>query len=85
VRWLEAYLSHLALDQNVAASTHNVAFSALLFLCRDVLHIDLPAIEQVQRAQRAARLPEVFTAIGDNVFRRRSSAPSQSSPRCRAA
>jgi site-specific recombinase XerD len=58
---IRAYLSHLAVEQNVAASTQNVAFSALLFLYRDVLHIDLPAIGQVERAQRPARLPEVFT------------------------
>jgi site-specific recombinase XerD len=58
---IRVYLSHLAVEQNVAASTQNVAFSALLFLYRDVLHIDLPAIEQVERAQRPARLPEVFT------------------------
>jgi integron integrase len=48
-------------EQNVAASTQNVAFSALLFLYRDVLHVELPAIENVERAQRLARLPEVFT------------------------
>jgi len=35
--------------QNVAASPQNVAFSALLFLYRDVLHIELPAIEHVER------------------------------------
>jgi site-specific recombinase XerD len=58
---IRTYLSHLAVEQNVAASTQNVAFSALLFLYRDVLHIELPAIEQVERAQRPARLPEVFT------------------------
>jgi integron integrase len=58
---IRAYLSHLAVEQNVAASTQNVAFSALRFLYRDVLHIEIPAIEQVERAQRPARLPEVFT------------------------
>jgi site-specific recombinase XerD len=58
---IRAYLSHLAVEQHAAASTQNVAFSALLFLYRDVLHIDLSAIEQVERAQRPARLPEVFT------------------------
>jgi hypothetical protein len=51
---IRAYFSHRAVEQNVA-------FSALLFLYRDVLHVDLPAIEQVERAQRPARLPEVFT------------------------
>jgi len=58
---IRAYLSHLAVEQNVAASTQNVAYSALMFLYRDVLHLELPAIQQVERAQRPARLPEVFT------------------------
>jgi len=41
-----AYLSHLTVEQNAAASTQNVVFSALLFLYRGLLHIELPAIEQ---------------------------------------
>ncbi len=44
------YLSHLATDGNVAASTQNVALCALLFLYRQVLAIDLPLIENVERA-----------------------------------
>ena len=55
---IRAYLSHLAVAGKWAASTQNVAFSALLFLYRDVLHVNLPTIEHVQRAQRPARLPE---------------------------
>lgn len=39
---VEAFLSHLAVDGNVAASTQNQALSALLFLYRDVLGVDLP-------------------------------------------
>jgi len=58
---IRAYLSHLSIEGNVAASTQNVAFSALLFLYRDVLQLELPAIEYVERAQRPGRLPEVFT------------------------
>ncbi len=58
---IRAYLSHLAIDRQVAASTQNVALSALLFLYRDVLHIDLPYIDDIERAQRPARLPTVFT------------------------
>lgn len=56
-----AYLSHLAAEKNVAASTQNVAFNALLFLYRDVLFIELPPLENVLRAKRPARLPVVFT------------------------
>ena len=39
---IRQYLSHLATDENVAASTQNVALSALLFLYREVLLIELP-------------------------------------------
>jgi integron integrase len=58
---IRAYLSSLAIEHNVAASTQDVAFHALLFLYRDVLHIDLPAIDQVERATRPKRLPVVLS------------------------
>jgi integrase len=45
----------------VAASTQNAAFAALLFLYRDVLKVDLPQIQDVERARRPKRLPTVFT------------------------
>lgn len=41
---IRQYLSHLANDGNVAASTQNIAFFALLFLYRKVLLIDLPTL-----------------------------------------
>ncbi|CAN5332635.1 integron integrase [soil metagenome] len=56
------YLTHLAVDKNVAASTQNVAFNAILFLYKQVLGIELPLIDGVLRAKRPARLPSVFTA-----------------------
>jgi integron integrase len=55
------FLSDLATSRNVAASTQNQAFSALLFLYKEVLKQDLPWIEGVQRAKRPAKLPVVFT------------------------
>ena len=58
---IRAFLSHLACEGNVAASTQNVAFSALLFLYRDVLKIPLPEIIGVERAQRSRRLPNVLS------------------------
>jgi integron integrase len=58
---IRQYLSHLATDGNVAASTQNVALCALLFLYRQVLEIDLPLIENVERAKRPKRVPVVFT------------------------
>src|ERR1043166_1460369 len=58
---IRAYLSHLAIDRNVSASTQNVALAALLFLYRDVLKIDLNRIEDIERARLPTRLPVVFT------------------------
>jgi integron integrase len=58
---IRQYLSHLATDENVAASTQNVALSALLFLYREVLLIDLPLVEGVERAKRPQRVPVVLT------------------------
>jgi integron integrase len=58
---IRQYLSHLANDGNVAASTQNVALSALLFLYREVLLIDLPLIDGVERAKRPRRIPVVLT------------------------
>ena len=58
---LYQYLSHLATDGKVAASTQNVALCALLFLYRQALAIDLPNIENVERAKRPKRVPVVFT------------------------
>ena len=58
---LEAYLSHLAVDRNVSASTQNQAKSALLFLYRDVLGIELNWLENVTQAKAPKRLPVVLT------------------------
>jgi integron integrase len=55
------YLSYLAVDKNVAASTQNVAFAALLFLYRDVLKQGLERIEDVERARLSRHLPVVLT------------------------
>lgn len=55
------FLTHLAVAGRVAASTQPVALSALLFLYRDVLKIDLPYIDGIERAKRPHRLPVVFT------------------------
>lgn len=58
---IRAYLSHLAMQKNVAGSTQNVALSALLFLYRQVLKSDLPDIDNIERARRPKRLPVVLT------------------------
>jgi integrase len=48
-------------DQHVAASTQNQALSALLFLYREVLHVDVGAIEHVPRARTPVRVPVVLS------------------------
>jgi integron integrase len=58
---LETFLTHLATDREVAASTQNQAQSALLFLYREVLSIDLPWLDGVVRAKTPSRLPVVIT------------------------
>ncbi len=58
---VEAFLSHLAVEGKVSASTQNQALSALLFLYKEVLLIDLPWLDNVVRAKRPQRLPCVLT------------------------
>jgi integron integrase len=75
---IEAFLTHLAVHDHVAASTQNQAFHALLFLYQEVLGIELPRIDAV-RAKRPARLPVVMSRAevrqvlqamtGSNLFR----------------
>jgi integron integrase len=55
------FLTHLAVEKRVAASTQNQAFSALLFLYQQVLERKLDFIDNVQRVTRPAKLPVVFT------------------------
>jgi integron integrase len=57
---VEAFLTHLAVNENVAASTQNQALSALLFLYTKVLHQDLGPIDAM-RAKKPKRLPSVLT------------------------
>lgn len=58
---VEQYLSHLALQRDVAASTQNQAMHALLFLYKHVLGVDLPWLDNITRAKTAKRLPSVLT------------------------
>jgi hypothetical protein len=59
---IRAYLSYLPTEKDVAASTENVALSALLFLYRRVLRVELPNVENIERARRSKRIPVVFTS-----------------------
>lgn len=58
---VEAFLTYLAVSGKVAPSTQNQALSALLFLYREVLEVDLPWLDNMVRAKRPARLPVVLT------------------------
>ena len=59
---VEQFLSHLAVERNVAASTQNQALSAILFLYKEVLEKNIGWLDDVERAKRPARLPVVLTA-----------------------
>jgi integron integrase len=56
-----AFLTSLAVQSKVAASTQNQALSALLFLYRNVLGVELPWLDDVVRARRPLHLPVVLT------------------------
>ena len=58
---VEQFLTHLAVNMNVSASTQNQALSAILFLYKEVLEIELEWLQNVKRAKKPERLPVVFT------------------------
>ena len=58
---IRSFLSYLAVQGKVSASTQNQALSSLLFLYKKVLGIDLPFVEDVVRARRPVRVPVVLT------------------------
>lgn len=61
-REVKAFLTHLAVNRNVAPSTQNQALSALHYLYRVVLDRGLPWFDGVTRAKKPSRLPVVLTA-----------------------
>lgn len=58
---VEAFLTHLAIERHVSASTQNQAKSALLFLYKEVLCVDLPWLDGVIGAKEQQCLPVVLT------------------------
>jgi len=58
---IEAFLTMLATDRKVSTSTHNQALSALLFLYREVLNMDLPWMDGINRPVAKRRIPSVLT------------------------
>jgi len=62
-REVEAFLSSLAVERNVAASTQNQALASILFLYREVLRQEMPWLQDVVRAKKPQRLPVVLTPL----------------------
>lgn len=60
---IQRFLTTLATDGKVAASTQNQALSSILFLYRKVLEIDLPWMDDIVRAKRPVRVPIVLTQV----------------------
>jgi integron integrase len=60
-REIEAFLTHLAAERRVSASTQNQALCGLVFLYRSVLGMDFPELETFVRARKPLHLPEVLT------------------------
>lgn len=58
---ISLFLSHLATDKHVTASTQNQALSALLFLYKKVLNMNLQWMDEIVRAKRSRKLPVVLT------------------------
>lgn len=58
---VEDFLTMLATERKVSASTHNQALSALLFLYREVLGVNLPWLDNINRPTRTRRIPSVLT------------------------
>jgi len=58
-----SFLTHLAVDKKVSASTQNQALAALLFLYRDVYGIQLPWLDTIVRAKPGTRLPTVLSKV----------------------
>ena len=57
---INAFLTHLAVNKHVTSSTQNQALSALLFLYKQVLGIELAWLDGITRAKRPSRLPTVL-------------------------
>ena len=58
---LEAFLSSLAMERDVSASTQDQALSALLFMYRVVIGVNMPWLDEIVRAKRPKRLPTVLS------------------------
>ena len=59
---IEAFLSHLVVDRQMAASTQNQTLAALLFLYQNAPQVELPWLDGIVRAKQARHLPVALTA-----------------------
>ena len=60
-REITAFLTHLAVNKHVAPSTQNQALAAILFLYKEVLEQELDWMDDIVRARRTSRIPEVLS------------------------
>ena len=58
---VRAFLTHLAADRKVSASTQNQALNAMLFLYREVLGVEMEWVDDFEQAQRSRRIPVVLS------------------------
>ena len=58
---IEAFLTYIAVDRKVSASTHRQALAAILYLYKQVLCIELPWMDQIGRPQSRIRIPVVLS------------------------
>ena len=73
---VEGFLTYLATQRHVASSTQNQALSAILFLYREVLAVDLPWLDNFERSKKPQRLPVVLTPLEvQGLLREAASAP----------
>ena len=70
---VRAFLTNLANDRKVAASTQNQALNALIFLYQKVLRQELSWVGDFERAPRPTRIPEVLTREENMLVERHAS------------
>jgi len=74
---VETFLTYLATQRHVSSSTQNQALSAILFLYRDVLDVDLPWLDSFERSKKPKRLPVVLTLLEvQSLLREAEAAPA---------
>lgn len=78
---VEAFLSALAVERNVSAATQTQALSALLFLYREVLGVELPWLDDLVRAKKPRRLPSVLTRAEMSIHAHRPTPALRPTPR----